>query len=366
MLIEETLEDPTDWPQDYVHLRHLDQQLRCPICKEYFVTAMAATECGHTFCSLCVRRCLSQESKCPSCRAPLTEGELFPNRLVDSLMRTFRSGRQQLLDTLTAKPEHMNLNSDDYCKRCHTKKENNDEQRKRPRVCTRSMRKADGKVDLTMPGVENITASDIEEMLKDEDSDFEPASNGNTTQKPNSLLAAANSVTCPNCKLPVTQSQINRHLDQCLSGKSTKPTVESMKKQFATAKPNKPIFMLNSQPAKFTLPRPTKLAYSLLSESKLRRTLKELGIPAKGDKQQMQARHIEWVNMYMANADSEIPVSHKVLLKRLAAWEEALGRQADKLDSTADSQEDHATKYADSFAELVAQAQANRKSLQSQ
>ncbi|KAJ2455002.1 E3 ubiquitin-protein ligase rad18 [Coemansia sp. RSA 2336] len=354
MIIEETLEDPTDWPQDFVHLRQLDQQLRCPICKEYFVTAMAATECGHTFCSLCVRRCLSQESKCPSCRAPLTEGELFPNRLIDSLVRTFKGGRQQLLDTLTTKPEQPDVLINEKCKRCRVIEKS--EKRKRPRVCTRSMTKADGDIDLTMSDVEEITASDIEDMLKDDDDDddFVPAGTSNTTRY--NSRSATDAVPCPSCKQSVAQTQINRHLDQCLSGKPAKP-------QPATAKPAKPTFMLNSQPAKFTLPRPTKLAYSLLSESKLRRTLKELGIPAKGDKQQMQTRHIEWVNMYMANADSEAPVSHKVLLKRLAAWEEALGRQADKIDL--DNTMDHATKYADSFAELVAQAQANRKSLQS-
>ncbi|KAJ2675139.1 E3 ubiquitin-protein ligase rad18 [Coemansia sp. RSA 1085] len=357
MLIEETLEDPTDWPQDFVHLRQLDQQLRCPICKEYFVTAMAAAECGHTFCSLCVRRCLSQESKCPSCRAALTEGELFPNRLIDSLVRTFKSGRQQLLDTLTAKPEQTNVPVNEKCKHCQVKREN--EKRKRPRVCTRSMTKADGRADLTMSDIEEITASDVEDTSKDgNDDDFVPASNGNITRY--NSHSATNAVSCPNCKQPVAQTQINRHLDQCLSGKSPAGTAKTVS---ATTKPAKPTFMLNSQPAKFTLPRPTKLAYSLLSESKLRRTLKELGIPAKGDKHQMQARHIEWVNMYMANADSETPVSHKVLLKRLAAWEEALGRHADKIDF--DTAVDHAAKYADSFAELVAQAQGNRKPLQS-
>ncbi|KAJ2712155.1 E3 ubiquitin-protein ligase rad18, partial [Coemansia sp. D1744] len=84
--MDDAFEDPTDWPAEFEHLRQLDQQLRCPICKEYFTTAMVATSCGHTFCSLCVRRCLNQETICPSCRAPLTESELHPNRLVDNLL----------------------------------------------------------------------------------------------------------------------------------------------------------------------------------------------------------------------------------------------------------------------------------------
>ncbi|KAJ2222554.1 E3 ubiquitin-protein ligase rad18 [Coemansia sp. RSA 485] len=112
------------------------------------------------------------------------------------------------------------------------------------------------------------------------------------------------------------------------------------------------------------LPKPTKLAYSLLSEAKLRRILRELGISSKGDKHQMQVRHVEWVNMYMANADSETPVSHRVLLRRLSAWEDALYRQSETTKTAAPSTPEgiaqHASKYADSFAELVAQAGSSR------
>ncbi|KAJ2814586.1 E3 ubiquitin-protein ligase rad18 [Coemansia furcata] len=118
-----------------------------------------------------------------------------------------------------------------------------------------------------------------------------------------------------------------------------------------------------STTAKCPLPRPTKLAYSLLSESKLRRTLKDLGIPTKGDKQQMQARHVEWVNLYMANADAMAPVSHRLLLRRLAAWEESLARPAENSKAALETESgvaEHAVKYADSFAALVAQAGAAR------
>ncbi|KAJ2789957.1 E3 ubiquitin-protein ligase rad18, partial [Coemansia helicoidea] len=90
-MLECALDDPSDWPREHAGLRDMDQLLRCAVCKEYFTTAMTAAGCGHTFCSLCVRRCLTQETKCPTCRAPLTESELHPNRLVDSLLRAFVS-----------------------------------------------------------------------------------------------------------------------------------------------------------------------------------------------------------------------------------------------------------------------------------
>ncbi|KAJ1769787.1 E3 ubiquitin-protein ligase rad18 [Coemansia sp. RSA 1843] len=119
------LEDPGDWPSSFPHLREIDQLLRCPICKEYFETAMVTSGCGHTFCSLCVRRCLTQETKCPSCRVVLTESDLRPSRIVDSLMRAFRSGRQALLSRLAL----------DAADSGSTKEENI---RKRQRIHTRS------------------------------------------------------------------------------------------------------------------------------------------------------------------------------------------------------------------------------------
>ncbi|CAG8733879.1 4851_t:CDS:2, partial [Acaulospora morrowiae] len=53
-----SISDPSDFPQ--VGLKHLDSLPRCPICKDFFKTPMIA-ECGHAYCSLCIRRCLAAE-----------------------------------------------------------------------------------------------------------------------------------------------------------------------------------------------------------------------------------------------------------------------------------------------------------------
>jgi hypothetical protein len=63
------LSDPSDWASTAIpQLSSLDSNLRCVICKEFF-TAPVITTCFHTFCSVCIRRCLSAESSCPTCRA---------------------------------------------------------------------------------------------------------------------------------------------------------------------------------------------------------------------------------------------------------------------------------------------------------
>ncbi|KAJ2508926.1 E3 ubiquitin-protein ligase rad18, partial [Coemansia sp. RSA 2049] len=164
----------------------------------------------------------------------------------------------------------------------------------------------------------------------------------------------------------VSQSRINKHLDRCLNGNPECARALTSTTLLKNKKPPAPMLQLKPKRGSSTLARPTKLAYSLLSESKLRRTLKELGIPFKGEKSQMQARHVEWVNMYMANADSETPVSHHILLKRLSAWEESMLRQSEAPRNDTHSQQprhqrnslqnldtstaDHVVKYADSFA----------------
>ncbi|KAJ2736437.1 E3 ubiquitin-protein ligase rad18 [Coemansia sp. BCRC 34962] len=382
------LDDPSDWPDTLPHMRELDQLLRCPVCKEYFTTAMVTANCGHTFCSLCVRRCLTQETKCPSCRAPLTESELNPNRLIDSVVHIFKSGRSQLLAELktVARPS-LSAAQGDTCK------SSSEVGPKRRRIGTRSMVIADrsdqSSENIRTASIVDLTISDVEQMItsdmcmtnsddcrgvrlappaqkldsgresNSDDSDFMPGESSQST-RPRPAAGLQTCVPCPNCQEPVRQARINWHLDRCLAGKSTKePTPAPVRKQASPAM----LLQQTSVATKCALPRPTKLAYSLLSEAKLRRTLKDLGIPTKGDKQQMQARHVEWVNMYMANADSMTPVSHRLLLRRLAAWEESLARPPDSSKTALETEDDiagYAAKYADSFATLVAQASTAR------
>ncbi|CAG8439587.1 6477_t:CDS:10 [Diversispora eburnea] len=66
------ISDPSDFPQ--TGLQSLDLFSRCPICKEFFNTPMIS-ECGHTYCSLCIRRSLATDQVCPICRVNLSESQ---------------------------------------------------------------------------------------------------------------------------------------------------------------------------------------------------------------------------------------------------------------------------------------------------
>ncbi|XP_058726805.1 E3 ubiquitin-protein ligase complex SLX5-SLX8 subunit SLX8-like [Vicia villosa] len=48
-----------------------DLILTCPICMEAFVEAMS-TVCGHIFCKICIKKAISRQKKCPTCRKKLT------------------------------------------------------------------------------------------------------------------------------------------------------------------------------------------------------------------------------------------------------------------------------------------------------
>ena len=76
-----SIDDPSDWPVE--ELRKLDSDLRCTICSEYFDAPVLLSKCGHSFCSICVRRHfqIAEETKrkCPTCTA-IVAGDVIPNR----------------------------------------------------------------------------------------------------------------------------------------------------------------------------------------------------------------------------------------------------------------------------------------------
>ncbi|KAG6663381.1 E3 ubiquitin-protein ligase RNF4-like [Carya illinoinensis] len=50
--------------------------LTCPICMGPVVEEMS-TKCGHIFCKACITTAMRMQSKCPTCRKPITINELI-------------------------------------------------------------------------------------------------------------------------------------------------------------------------------------------------------------------------------------------------------------------------------------------------
>ena len=60
----------------------------------------------------------------------------------------------------------------------------------------------------------------------------------------------------------------------------------------------------------------------------MRKKLRDLGIPDWGQKQLLQRRHTEWMNLWNANCDSKQPKSKRILLQELDIWERTQGGHA--------------------------------------
>lgn len=87
------IEDPSDWlGTSLSDFLPLDNALRCQVCKDFYDTPMI-TSCSHTFCSKCIRDCLSIDGKCPACRAADQAGKLRNNLAVEEAVNAFTHAR---------------------------------------------------------------------------------------------------------------------------------------------------------------------------------------------------------------------------------------------------------------------------------
>ena len=108
--------DPSDWLQTPLsQLGPVEQALRCQVCKDFFDTPMI-TSCSHTFCSLCIRRCLTTDGRCPACRTQDQAIKLRANSTVQELVDAFKSARSVLLQ---------------FCQNCEPGKESGGQTKKR-------------------------------------------------------------------------------------------------------------------------------------------------------------------------------------------------------------------------------------------
>jgi E3 ubiquitin-protein ligase RAD18 len=106
------LPDSTDWVGTPLSLlAPLESSLRCQVCKDFFDNPVI-TSCSHTFCSLCIRRCLSTEGKCPACRSSDQELKLRRNWAVQELVDAFMTARPNVLGLARAEKERLEKRED--------------------------------------------------------------------------------------------------------------------------------------------------------------------------------------------------------------------------------------------------------------
>jgi hypothetical protein len=90
--------DSTDWLNTpLAGLMPVEAALRCHVCKDFYTSPML-TQCSHTFCSLCIRRCLNTDGKCPLCRVSNQESKLQGNWALREVVEAFVRARLALLE----------------------------------------------------------------------------------------------------------------------------------------------------------------------------------------------------------------------------------------------------------------------------
>ncbi|PKY05590.1 postreplication repair E3 ubiquitin-protein ligase rad18 [Aspergillus campestris IBT 28561] len=308
------LSDSTDWLGTPLSLlTPLESALRCQVCKDFFDNPVI-TSCSHTFCSLCIRRCLSTEGKCPACRSGDQELKLRRNWAVQELVDAFQAARPSVLD-LARKAVAAEGDDDGEGEGPVAKKRKvvaRDEERlvadgaaaaasegRQTRSRSRGVTTAPSE-EVTMPVTEVIDDSQDEEFLPDD-----------------------GMVACPCCSRRMKNDVVFQHLDIC-TGKSAPPKpvsfgpLKAQSSQSTTTKPPERLPTIN---------------YSLLKDNVLRKKLKDLGIPNWGPRALLQKRHTEYMNLWNANCDSKSPKSKRELLHELAVWERTQGGNATSADS---------------------------------
>jgi hypothetical protein len=112
--------DSYEWPKSLVgkKLGVLEESMVCAICSDFY-TNPHSLNCGHSYCSACIRKHLDRNfnsftsSQCPSCREKAETSHLRPNRVLALVISSFKSCRNDLLDITKSTSLVINDHPDD-------------------------------------------------------------------------------------------------------------------------------------------------------------------------------------------------------------------------------------------------------------
>ncbi|KAF1939049.1 DNA repair protein rad18 [Clathrospora elynae] len=329
------LPDSTDWiPTSLPAFGPLEAALRCEVCKEFYNNPVI-TSCNHTFCSICIRRCITADGKCPSCKTGCSSDRLAPNIAVREVVMRFQEARPKALKLARAGKEEESAKHDRKKRKLDdTDIEEDDASRHTRSQQTRSRSQR------------NRGAADAPVEVADSDD------GGDEDFVPEGMAK------CPICSRSMKAELVYNHLDVC-----TGPDASQGRNTRSKAKSAFPIALQRRQ--REPSPPPTRLSqlnYAMLKEGGLRKKLQEAGIPSWGSKDLMKRRHVEWLNIYNSNCDSDDSVrkNKRQLLRELDEWEQTQGGKADTKESKIMKKDFDGEGYAKShktdFDDLIARA----------
>lgn len=358
--------DSTDWlGTPLAGLVPVEQALRCHVCKDFYTSPMI-TSCSHTFCSLCIRRCLAVDGKCPLCRHTDQESKLRGNWAMREAVDAFVKSRDAILAVARQPPTWAVPGSP---KRKAVNEMPGDEEghyNKRTRTSTRLSKAKAAETTAAMMR-EEVDAPESRDPM-----DYEPGRCNDGGMAVVLLLTCPiddGLVSCPICWKRMKPQLVDKHIDTTCPG-SPQPQSSSS----TAPKSSLPTILSFDQSTQAPARAPERLPslnYSVMKDVALRKKMSELGISTFGPRQLLEKRHKEWVTVWNANCDSARPKKRSELLQDLNVWERTLGSQAPTMSRSAnlgaqikDKDFDGAAwaaKHNDSFKDLIANARRSSK-----
>lgn len=343
--------DSTDWLATPLSgLAPVESALRCQVCKDFYKTPML-TSCNHTFCSLCIRRALSNDGKCPLCRANEQEIRLRSNWAMEEVVGAFVQARAAVFSFAREPPSTAaatiitDAQSPKRGPELDPYEDGREPKRLRTSVRLSASRGARATSEMARQEADSAVSAGPQEMDYDD-----------------------GLVACPICLTRMKESLVDRHLDTSCTGS---PHSEAHRPP--TAQDHAILTHSYQSLVSHPIPRrPDRLPainYSMLKEPQLRKKLSELGISSNGPRQILERRHKEWMTIWNANCDSLYPKKKADLLHDLQIWENTLGSRAPTNSRATNlgaqikdknfDQQAWSSRHDSSFKDLIASARKN-------
>lgn len=190
------ISDPSDFSDTSIPtLSEFDTILRCQVCKEMFDTPMI-TSCSHTFCSQCIRQCLSADGKCPTCRAQDQSSKLRKNGVVQNLVSVWLKIRPNVLETIQKADEKIAVEN-------HGKRKLEVDSMADSRHTKRQTRSSSRRV------TSSANTAEIVVLDSEDEQDGEFLLEAEKPSPSDGLVA------CPICSVRMKEEMVFLHLDRC-------------------------------------------------------------------------------------------------------------------------------------------------------
>ncbi|KFA48783.1 hypothetical protein S40293_01578 [Stachybotrys chartarum IBT 40293] len=351
--------DPTDWlTTPLTAVAAVEAALRCKVCKDFFKTPMTTT-CLHTFCSVCIRRALVSDGRCPLCRASEQELKLRKNWSLEEAVEAFVSARPAMLE-LARQPRGTPRSP---------KRRAGDESSEAVDAPPHKRLRSSARLSRSRGGTATPSAVQEEEEVvevSDDDDEYVPEPGKHAVSPELNVVAdpapADGLVPCPVCQKRMKEWQVFSHLETC-----TGPTPPPPKKSSESSRP------ISTRPQKPPERLPA-LNYAMFKDQVLRKKLADLGISNQGPRLLLERRHREWMTIWNANCDAARPRTQSELLHDLDIWERTQGGRAPTtgraLQNAAIIKDKHfdgaawGAKHDSSFKDLIASARRSKREAQ--